>query len=589
MSRDSGLTWTSIAAGEANDGTYTWTVTGPSSNACLINVTCYDSKSQKGWDTSNATFKVQPATVLDHVIVTPSSLLIYVGQTQQFYAKGYDAQNNEIQGLSFTWTAEQPAIGTINQNGLFTAGGVGAQGWVNATTTSGGVTKTGTATVTVTTTQPVLDHVIVIPASASLSVTQTCSFSAQGYDSSNNPLGGVTYSWSVSGGVGTVSPTNTQVTTFTATTAGTGTITATGTYGGNSKTGTASITVTGVQLGYVTISPTDASLQWNDTQQFNAQAYDTQGGQISSGVTYQWTVSGGIGSVSPTSGQTTTFTATNNGTGKVTVTATFNSVSKDAEANVTVGAGANDFAPKIVHTPVTSATAGTDISIEATVTDTDGTPVAAGGVTLKYRKTGDQAWCSVSMSNGSGGTHYTAKIPASVVTSAGVQYKIVAVDTASKENSTDTYAVSVTGKSETFGFGQPMIWVILLVIVIIVVLLAALLMAKRKKKKEPAAIAGATPIVKPGEKLPEALPEAKKETEPKKPEDAKQPEAKTEETKPEAKPESGEGKTVETESGKGPIQREAPKEISREEPPAGDSGGPGAGGKTEGLESDKEF
>ena len=39
MSRDNGNTWSTIADTTENDGNYSWLVTGPASNACLVRVT----------------------------------------------------------------------------------------------------------------------------------------------------------------------------------------------------------------------------------------------------------------------------------------------------------------------------------------------------------------------------------------------------------------------------------------------------------------------------------------------------------------------------------------------------------------------
>jgi len=81
-------------------------------------------------------------------------------------------------------------------------------------------------------------------------------------------------------------------------------------------------------------------------------------------------------------------------------------------------------APYIVHTPVTSGTAGRDITIRADVTD----PSGLGYVHLYYRKTGAQQYMEVDMVKGSGNT-FSAAIPGSAFASDGVQYYIEANDT----------------------------------------------------------------------------------------------------------------------------------------------------------------
>ena len=113
--------------------------------------------------------------------------------------------------------------------------------------------------------------------------------------------------------------------------------------------------------------------------------------------------------------------------------------------NVQVVAGGavlvDNTAPSIIHTAVTSSSAGVAIVINATVTD------ASSGVdrsVLYYKKVGDASYASVVMLL-AGTNTYTADIPASYVTSAGVQYYIDARDySANVAFSPATGAYSVT-------------------------------------------------------------------------------------------------------------------------------------------------
>jgi len=54
------------------------------------------------------------------VEVLPASATIDAGAQQQFTAKAYDAANNEIPGVIFTWHSSNTAVATIDQNGLAT-------------------------------------------------------------------------------------------------------------------------------------------------------------------------------------------------------------------------------------------------------------------------------------------------------------------------------------------------------------------------------------------------------------------------------------------------------------------------------------
>ncbi|MDP2918704.1 MAG: hypothetical protein Q8O43_00595 [Dehalococcoidia bacterium] len=103
-----------------------------------------------------ALFQVLPASAdtpgpLDHVQVTPANAAVVAGATKQFTAKAFDATNHEITGLTFTW-AVVAGGGTIDANGLFTAGTTTGpfHNTVQASTTQNTITKTGLASVTVT-------------------------------------------------------------------------------------------------------------------------------------------------------------------------------------------------------------------------------------------------------------------------------------------------------------------------------------------------------------------------------------------------------------------------------------------------------
>ncbi|MBC8029472.1 MAG: lamin tail domain-containing protein [Pyrinomonadaceae bacterium] len=64
------------------------------------------------------------APAVARVEVLPASATIDAGAQQQFTAKAYDAANNEIPGVIFTWQSSNTAVATIDQNGL--ADGVSA-------------------------------------------------------------------------------------------------------------------------------------------------------------------------------------------------------------------------------------------------------------------------------------------------------------------------------------------------------------------------------------------------------------------------------------------------------------------------------
>jgi len=89
-------------------------------------------------------------------------------------------------------------------------------------------------------------------------------------------------------------------------------------------------------LDHVTIMPGTVTLTVGDTQQFIAKSYDGDGVEITSGVTYAWTLAASMdGSINAT-GLYTAAGTTGTYSNAVKVTATYNGVEKVAYANVTI-------------------------------------------------------------------------------------------------------------------------------------------------------------------------------------------------------------------------------------------------------------
>lgn len=96
----------------------------------------------------------------------------------------------------------------------------------------------------------------------------------------------------------------------------------------------------------------------------------------------------------------------------------------DARSNVASATPKDTEKPVITHTPVTEAKAGASVSVSANVTDN----IAVERVTLFYRTVGAAAYSEVTMIYNGTTKKYTATIPASAVTTAGVEYYIAAMD-----------------------------------------------------------------------------------------------------------------------------------------------------------------
>lgn len=194
----------------------------------------------------SATVTVAPPAPgpLDHVTVSPASPSVVAGGTQQFTAQGFDAANVPITGLSFAWNVAAGG-GAINASGLFTAGATTGTftNTVQAVAVQSAIIKIGTASVTVTAAPGPLDHVTVSPANATLAVGGTQQFTAQGFDSANVPISGLSFTWSVVAGGGLIDASG-LFTAGSTTGAFTNTVQAVAVQGAISKTGLASVTVT---------------------------------------------------------------------------------------------------------------------------------------------------------------------------------------------------------------------------------------------------------------------------------------------------------------------------------------------------------
>ncbi|MCK4757650.1 MAG: Ig-like domain-containing protein, partial [Thermoplasmata archaeon] len=76
---------------------------------------------------ANVTVLVGP---IDHIDITPVSMTIVVGAIQSFTANAFDAYNNSITGVTFTWATD---VGAIDATGFYTAQTVPGIGTVTAT------------------------------------------------------------------------------------------------------------------------------------------------------------------------------------------------------------------------------------------------------------------------------------------------------------------------------------------------------------------------------------------------------------------------------------------------------------------------
>jgi len=177
---------------------------------------------------------------ITHVQLTPASVTLVTGTTQQYTAQALDSSNQPVSSVNYFWLVADGG-GTITTTGLFTAGTVGNySNTVEVVAVQGTTAEIATASVTVVASIGSLDHIAITPATATLAPSGTQQFAAQGYDSNNAAIPGLTYVWSLgTGASGTISTSGL----YTAgTTTGTVTIQAK-VQGATTPTGSATVTV----------------------------------------------------------------------------------------------------------------------------------------------------------------------------------------------------------------------------------------------------------------------------------------------------------------------------------------------------------
>jgi len=256
------------------------------------------------------------AVPLDHIVISPASASIVAGSSQTFTSQGFD-----INGNSFDVTPSTTF--SISPDGSCT-------GNVCTATTAGPHTVTGndsgaTSTASLTVTAGALDHLVLAPASATISSGGSQAYTAQGRDQYDNSLGDVTSTTTFS-----VAP-NGSCTGATCTAALAGAHTVTGTKSG--KTGTASLTVSAGTLDHIVISPSTATITAGGSQAYTAEGFDAVGnsvGDVTAFTTF---------SISP-NGACTGASCTATAAGSHTVTG--NDGGKTSTASLTVTSGALD-------------------------------------------------------------------------------------------------------------------------------------------------------------------------------------------------------------------------------------------------------
>lgn len=284
------------------------------------------------------------------VTVNPSSASIVTGTTQQLTATTTDSSNNVLTGRTITWSSSDPAVATVDANGLVTAV---ATGTATITATSEG--KSGTAAISVTPLPAPVATVTVAPPSASVVSGGTQQLTATTSDSAGNVLSGRSISWSSDASA--IATVNARTGLVSAVTPGIATITATS----EGQSGTSTITVTPVPVASVSVTPASASVVVGNTQQLSAVTKDSTGAVLT-GRTVTWSSNNSAATVDA-NGLVTAV-----GVGTATITATSEGKSGTSLITVTVVPVAS-----VTVTPATaSIMVGATQQLAATTKDANG-------------------------------------------------------------------------------------------------------------------------------------------------------------------------------------------------------------------------
>ncbi len=143
-------------------------VKGRASGTAHIMATAEDDGRSVSSNAATLTVNPPPPSI-SRIEIAPRSATIGAGATQQFDAKAYDQNNQEMPGVVFNWTTSDAAIAAIDASGLATGMAAGTTGVTAASgnVTSAPATLTVTAPPTASAGQVIINEVLVAFSSSS--------------------------------------------------------------------------------------------------------------------------------------------------------------------------------------------------------------------------------------------------------------------------------------------------------------------------------------------------------------------------------------------------------------------------------------
>jgi uncharacterized repeat protein (TIGR01451 family) len=387
-----------------DNGTHTFSVTFKTAGNRSVTVTDLANRSITG----SSSVIVNPGA-LDNIALSPVTATIAAGGSQTYTATGYDRYNNSLGNVTSATTF------SISPDGSCTGAACTATVAGPHIVTGNDSGKTATATLTVT--AGALDHIVLSPATATITAGGNQTYTATGFDQNNNSQGNVTTSTTFS-----ISPDGSCTgATCTATIAGPHIVTG----NDSGKTATATLTVTVGVLDHIVLSPATATITAGGNQTYTATGFDQNNnslGNVTTSTTF---------SISP-DGSCTGATCTATVAGPHTVTG--NNSGKTATATLTVGPGSvTGFTVSPNVTSVASADS-TSLSITVTAKDAFGNTATGYGGTVRF--TSSDAGASLP--------------PSSTLTSGTGSFSVtLKTDGSQTITATDSVNQSITGTSSS--------------------------------------------------------------------------------------------------------------------------------------------
>ena len=307
------------------------------------------SYSSSGFSGTSNAFTVRPNN-LSGVTITPAALTLNLEETKAVAASSVDAYGNDIAtGITYTWSVGDSSLFTVANPNAKTTSATATQrsGNTQLTVTAAEGTTTKDTTIIVNVLHGTMSKFTWDQIPSPQPAQELVKVKITARDQYDNIATSFTQAASLTDLSGTVSP---SVTNNFSAGVWDGYVSMNSVYTKNKITATYAA-VSGESnefdvisniLDHVVITPSSGTITAGQNQAFSAQGYDAFGNAII-GLSYSWQVVGAVGSVSPTSGVATTFTASpSTGTGVLRVNATQGNISKQKDAAITVEAGALD-------------------------------------------------------------------------------------------------------------------------------------------------------------------------------------------------------------------------------------------------------